>query len=99
MSKLQQSRNFGPSGCASFGGLVMGKHHPLRELGRPEVFKALSDKGKGRVFNLIFGKKRTHRGSPIPGTGRASRMSQPELLTAIADIKARHISVQNFGRI
>jgi hypothetical protein len=99
MSRLQQSRNPGPSGVASFGTLHAHGNHPLRALGRKSVFDTLSDKGKGRTFNLMFGKKRTHKGNPIRGTGRASRLSRPELDRVIADILGRHVGVQNFGRI
>jgi hypothetical protein len=98
MSRLQQSKNYGPSGGASFGGLHAPKHHPLRTLGRQDVFRELSDKGKGRVMNLICG-RRDRFGYPVPGTGRASRLSKPELTRVIADILAKHRGVQNYGRI
>ena len=99
MSKLQQSKNFGPSNAAVIGPVPPLRNHPVRKLGMSDTFERLSNKGRGRVFNLIFGKKRDWTGAPIPGTGRASRLSKPELEATIADILAKHSDVQQFGRI
>lgn len=76
---------------------VMGKigqsYHPMREI--DEFFHRLSPRGKETALRLKFGPPRKHGSSEslrayprgLPGTGRASGMSRPELLARIRDLK------------
>jgi hypothetical protein len=77
----------------------------VRRLGRSVFFSSLSDVGKRKVYNLMFGRacvKRVFVGRgdlgetrPVPGTGSACRMAKPQLLEAIAGIH-RHVNAQQF---
>jgi hypothetical protein len=72
--------------------------HPLRSFDAT----GLSDMGKQKLFNLYVGMARTAadkhfaRKVPVLGTGRASRLSKPELLSALAGLE-RHRNVQQYG--
>jgi len=77
----------------------------VRRLGRHEFFESLSDIGKRKVFNLAFGREHMKRAfigrgdlgqaRPMPGTGRACRLTKPQLLAAAAGIR-RHVDAQQY---
>lgn len=85
-----------------FGAAARYTSRPLRAI--EAFFKDLSHRGQQIALHLKFGPVRTHGSSKslrawprgLPGTGRASWLSRPELLRRIADLK-RFVGVKQYG--